>query len=348
MIRHYIELNTKDRVASNLPPACIACANSCAHESQKVQCKMDGEWRRSGRLENSKGSVYLCSDNNNDLKSSRVFKEKLAARLELLDGLTKLKDEIQDEATSSLKRVLHNLTSLNAHCIQEIYAFIPQDQLAGAKQVSQIQTILDHINEDKSGAAQLFARILKNNSLMKVEFSVFNKLYDPQPRLDRREYSVRSVVLNVLHVFFPDFTDKEVIVKVEACDLRVYLDYESITAALVHLVENSSKYVLPKTDVKVRFEYDDRQLRIIFEMISIKIEDDETERIFEEGYSGRLVQKLHKAGKGIGLYIVKQILNMNQGSLQVLRNGEIPSSAVQMGIPFEHNTFIMSLPILNR
>lgn len=331
-------------ILTNLENNCISCSSKCKSESQVVSCELNNKKRRQGIKTSKYGTVYLCSNNENLLNSSRLFKEKLVARLDTLEVLSHAQLQIEERHQKQVKRLVHNLTTLNAHCLQEIYSLAPQEKLAEAKQDQRTQIIEHYINAEVNIAAQAFSRILKNNSLMKVEFSVFNKLYETQPRLDKRSHQIRKVVLNVLHVFFPDFTDKEVEVIVENFEEKINFDYESITVVLMHLIENATKYICPKTKLYIKFYSTAEEVKISFEMISLKINEVEKEHIFEEGFSGKISTSLGWAGKGIGLFLVKQLLTINSGHIVIQINLDPKKAVKQMGVDFESNCFILSLP----
>jgi len=343
-VKTYYQDEAGTVLSSNLKEGCQECYGSCGSISEITLCKLTNKKRRRGRIVSERGLLYACSDQADMMASSRLFKESLEVRSEFIAELKALRNSLESEARKQIKRLIHNLTTLNAHCIQEIYSFIPQEQLSNSKQDEQTRIIAKFVTDDTKAAAQLFTRILKNNTLMKVEFSVFNKLYEASPRIDKRSHPIRKVILNVFHIFFPDFTDKDVLVKVQEFNEKVDFDYESITVALMHLIENSSKYILPNTVLNVTFESLDRELKVIFDMISIKIEDSEKEKIFTEGYSGTQVKGLGLAGKGIGLFVAKEILRINKGHLSVKSNVDPIKAKKQMGLDYENNQFILSLP----
>lgn len=76
-------------------------------------------------------------------------------------------------------------------------------------------------------------------------------------------------------------------------------------------------------------------------MTSLYINQDEETAIFNEGYSGVVAQKLRLAGKGIGMYRARRLIELNNGTLTV-EAGE----AVNIdGIDYAENKFIIALPI---
>jgi len=157
-------------------------------------------------------------------------------------------------------------------------------------------------------------------------------------------FLICPTVLNVLHVFFPDFTDKEVEVFVESFDEKINFDYESITVVLMHLIDNATKYICPKTNLYIKFKDSESEIKVFFEMISLKVIESEKDHLFEEGFSGKMSKSLGLAGKGIGLFLVKQLLKINSGNVVIQTNLDSKKAIKQMGVDFEANCFILSLP----
>ncbi|ENX61096.1 hypothetical protein F885_01487 [Acinetobacter higginsii] len=81
-------------------------------------------------------------------------------------------------------------------------------------------------------------------------------------------------------------------------------------------------------------------------MTSLRVLENERERIFEENYSGDLAHRTGKKGGGLGLYISRQVLKLTKGELQFY-----PSITCQTQKPkkmlqdeFEENNFVIILP----
>lgn len=77
-------------------------------------------------------------------------------------------------------------------------------------------------------------------------------------------------------------------------------------------------------------------------MESLHIGEDEVERIFQEGYSGKQATITEQQGEGIGLYRAKRLIEMNNGTLEVDTGTEI---SLIDSIEYSKNTFVVSLPI---
>ena len=183
----------------------------------------------------------------------------------------------------------------------------------------------------------MFLRIAKHNIHMKSEFSIYRKLdRDDNADLEFKSYPIRIVVLNVLHTFFGDFTSKNVYVKVSDYFGKVFIDYETIQVALYHLIENSSKYTKTDSTIFIDFFEEYNDVIVSMEMVSLHIPVNEREKIFKEGVSGVSAKKLGKSGDGIGMWRIKQMIELNKGSIEVNCGEEIENFR---GVDFSKNTF---------
>jgi K+-sensing histidine kinase KdpD len=154
---------------------------------------------------------------------------------------------------------------------------------------------------------------------MKSEFSIYRKLdREDSVSLDFKHYPIRNVLLNVLHTFFVYFTNNGIYVEVDEYFNEVYFDYETIQVAIYHLIENASKYTKPNSIVQIKFEESKTDLKVIFDMMSVHIEPTEKDQIFNEGFSGSNAKKMMKNGDGIGMWRIKQMMELNKGSCLVV------------------------------
>lgn len=298
---------------------------------------------RCGVISNNTHKVYGFSSAKDYLKSSQKFKTKLDL---ILDSSNYI-DEIIHSTTTTINRntsrLVHNLMTLNAHNIQEVYSIIPQDKLT-KNMSSNISLIEENINNEPRETAIALLRIAKNNAAMKVEFSVFKKLFENNPVLQKKTHNLHKVLLNVFYLFFPDFTDKNVKVIVGNDDQihSAFFDYESLHVALYHLIENAAKYVKPSSKFHVSFKDCGIKTEIIMDMISFEIKDEEISTIFQEGVSGNLATRTHMSGSGIGLSRAKEIIELNSGGVTVTTHPKTIES--YMGIPYQRNIFTLNLP----
>ena len=342
-MRYFLADPSGAPLAGNITTACSSCLASSARSSSTT-CPNDGTSCRIGKCSNQGGgTVFLCSNAHDDLASSRIFKNKLVAYLTVLPSLVATRNQLASNLHRRNRQLTHNLVSLNARSIQELYAFIPQDTMIGNVH-QQIRVLSDLISSDSTQAAKLFLRLAKNSLAMKGVFSVFRRLDNPSASLTISPHDIRRVVLNVLHVFFADFTDRDIRVRVEDSTLKVRFDYETFHVALYHIIDNAAKYAMPHSELSVCFLADNGHVDVSFEMMSIRIRPDEVPRITDEGFRGEEAKAIQAAGDGIGLHSASQLLTLNNARLLITPN--LTGRATDLnGHCFESNRFSVRLPI---
>lgn len=296
---------------------------------------------RLGKISNTLGSIWAISDDADFVKSSQKFKNTAKCILDSIKYINEIAAEQREINNRNTSRLIHNLTTLNAHNIQEIYSLIPQEEISGRVK-DHISYVRAKISSDPTEASKVLLRIAKNNASMKTEFSVFKKLFVAQPDLRPSFHMMHKVLMNILYLFFPEFTDKEVEVVVERSEAVAYFDYESIHVALYHIIDNAAKYTRPDSKLYINITAGVPHATIVFRMMSTKILPHEREKIFDEGFSGSLPQLIGKSGSGIGMSLVKRILESNKGT--VSHRSQPNSGEFLMGIEYQINEFILQLP----
>ncbi|WP_296284487.1 ATP-binding protein [Pseudomonas sp.] len=287
------------------------------------------------------GTVYAFTNDREFVASSSKFRTTLDAIANSLTTIKEIISESNERHNTNTRRLIHNLTSLNAHNIQEVYSLIPQDVIS-RRTGTHVDFVEKIVKEEPRDTALALLRIAKHNAAMKAEFSVFKKLFTSTPSLDPRYHNTHKVLMNIFYLFFPDFTEKEVRVEIGESSHTAFFDYESIHVALYHIIENATKYIKQKSDLKVNIHDSGAYTTVEMDMISIKISEKEKLAIFEEGVSGEIPKKLSKSGDGVGLNRVKKIIELNNGHIELITH---PSTSEQiLGIPYQRNVFCLHLP----
>lgn len=336
-VRHRIIDHNKRLIFCNLLPAETAIIN----EIKTLSCKFDNGRGRCGFLATELGAVYAFTKDKELIASSSKFKTKLEAISSTLETIKNIISESNEKHNTSTRRLIHNLTSLNAHNIQEIYSIIPQEVIS-RRTGTHVDYVKGIVEKDPRDTALSLLRIAKNNAAMKAEFSVFKKLFTSNPVLDPKYHNTHKVLMNIFYLFFPDFTEKEVKVKICENSQTAFFDYESLHVALYHIIENATKYIKQKSILEVNIHDNGAYTTVEMNMVSTRISESEKKSIFEEGVSGEIARKLGKSGDGVGLDRVKKIIELNNGFIELTTYPE--NAEFILGIPYQRNVFSIHLP----
>lgn len=327
-------------IADNLKKECLDCFGKCNSAGNLIEsCPIYDGKRRQGKVENTKCKTFLCCDTT---KTTKLFREKLEALSYSYPDLVIPKVEIEEKTRQNeqkkVNRLVHNLSSIVGHNIQEIYDIVPQDVLA-LNWKNQLDYIEKEIKTNPKKAAMMFLRLAKNSIHMKSEFSIYRKLdREEGASLELRTFPLRTVLLNVLHTFFVDFSDNSVYVNVNDFYGRVRIDYETIQVAIYHLIENATKYVRHNSNIEISFEELKNEIKVHFDMTSTYVEPSERATVFFEGVSGNMAKKMKKNGDGIGMWRIKQMMELNGGDFTAIFGDK---KETIMGYDFAENKFTL-------
>lgn len=320
-------------ISNGIAPGKVYCA---------IRCPKNDDKRLIGKKDSNSGVVYACGQNYG---KSSLFMIDLDCLSSSLTTLSKTKKDIdkfqQEEYAIRIRRVLHNIRTINAHSLQEIRNLIPESLLKQHKDKSCDE--LEAIIKKKTYATAMgIFRLSKDLYEIKSEFSVYDKLIKGNVSVSKRMFNVRDVIMTVLYPFFEDFSKKEVIVTVEQCYDSIPLDFETFQVAMYHIIENASKYIRNKTNASISFSQGKNVMTIQFSMQSLFIPESEAETIFLEGISGETAKKTNLCGEGIGMYRARKLIEINGGTLVVKPGRDV---LTDNNIPYAVNSFIIQLPL---
>jgi signal transduction histidine kinase len=310
---HILILDAQGAVlVSTLPEACRKCPSASSRSELTTACGFGGK-RRRGRADTPDGSVFICTNDKDFVASNRLFKRELEFYVASLGRLSQARTEIAKAEALKTRRLLHNLISLNAHALQEIYSVIEQERLANWGSFRSQEEMLEReFSHRPRTAARLFLMALKNAAATKNELAVFRKLHEPSPKLSFAAHTIHRVILNVSNYFFQDFADAQLRLLIDRTSARLNIDYESMQVALYHILDNAVKYACPHSDIRVAFQSIGTDFEVRFEMRSLFLDEAERKRVHEDGVSGAQASALGKSGQGLGMRLIAELAKLNR------------------------------------
>lgn len=332
-----------EKLFVRLDPGCEACLRQCVKVSEVVTTCGRQERRRRGQLRTPLGTVFLCSDDDDDVSSARRFR----SRIEVMGGAIQLLLDAQtaarDAGKRDTKRITHNLRTLCSRIQLEIYSIASQEKIAGQFDgASQKRILQDALLEEPEESASALLRVLKNCQAMAHEFSVFERLEGSHPTDIRpMPHVLHQVVRNVIAFFFQDFQANSISVRQSQSDTRVRLDYETFSVALYYILDNATKYCADGSQLNVRF-VTGFGLTLLLEMTSLQVDEAEAEKIFDEHYSGRVARKMGIAGQGIGMYQAKKLLALGDVDVRFRPGAPLQGGLKDAG--YAYNTIEIHFP----
>ncbi|HNW94152.1 MAG TPA: PAS domain-containing sensor histidine kinase, partial [bacterium] len=248
---------------------------------------------------------------------------KQEEREQLLTALTIANSELR-----SLDELKNNLLSNVSHELRTPlvavrgYAELMREGISGPvneQQQAHFDTMLRNID-----------RLLKliNNLL---EFSRQGK----HAPLQRERFAVAELIAEVLRLLEPKAAEKQVRLSAEPLprDVQVLADRHKLQQVLINLTDNALKFTPSGGSVVLAVAADDTRLRLSVTDTGVGIPENERRRIFERFYQIDSSSTRVHGGAGIGLAIVRDIVEQHGGTIEVV-------STVGSG-----STFTVTLPL---
>jgi two-component system sensor histidine kinase BaeS len=131
-----------------------------------------------------------------------------------------------------------------------------------------------------------------------------------------------SLLVNgALDVFARNFADKAIQVKFSAPDdsIQLLADQNRLTRVFRNLTDNAAKYTPREGNVRVRVESDTQIARVCYINSIDTLLPDDLPHIFERFYRGEKSRSRQHGGAGIGLAIVKELVEAHKGKVSAQR-----------------------------
>jgi two-component system, OmpR family, sensor histidine kinase BaeS len=145
-------------------------------------------------------------------------------------------------------------------------------------------------------------------------------------RLQPTEVDLKTLVTNTLATFVPAFDKKSVTIDLRVPDGPVAgtVDRGRLARVLRNLTDNAVQYAPSGTVVQILIASDREAIKVEYANIAGDIRSDDLPYLFERFYRGEKSRSRHLGGAGIGLSIVKELVEAHGGAVYAaLDNGRI-------------------------
>ncbi len=139
--------------------------------------------------------------------------------------------------------------------------------------------------------------------LKEKEFTVYDLLNDVAQSFDLPKYQ-KGIVLEIQN-------------SSDLLDMRVKADYDKIRQILTNLVSNSFKYT-NEGRITIGSTIDGKKLKFFVKDTGIGIQKEELKQIFGRFFRGQEVERSNIRGSGLGLSIVKELVELMKGKISVI------------------------------
>jgi signal transduction histidine kinase/ligand-binding sensor domain-containing protein/CheY-like chemotaxis protein/AraC-like DNA-binding protein len=203
-----------------------------------------------------------------------------------------------------------------------------------------IEELNDKPGVDKTNLQSIWMNVNRLITLIK-QLLDFRKIESGDMRLNIQLTFIDEVFEKLRELFLPMAKRKNMEFYVNGkIDKAIYCDVEKIETILTNLVSNAFKYSNKGGCIKVEYSVLDTAgkefLEIIVKDTGSGISEKEIEHIFDRFYQVNSVTG-RTFGVGIGLHLVKNIVDLHQGTINVKSNNEGEGSVFTIRIPLNKN-----------
>jgi signal transduction histidine kinase len=198
-----------------------------------------------------------------------------------------------------------------------------------------------------------FAQALRNNKLsaesrlhylniIEAESMRLSRLSDNLLRLASLEadtikfepkvYRLDKQLRNIIVACEPQWLDKNINMDISLEEIEIKADEDMMSQIWINLINNSLKFTSEGGNIRVDLHKQGDLIEFNISDSGIGIAEDDQQRIFERFFKADKSRRASVKGSGLGLSIVKRIIDMHQGTIHV-------QSTLGIG-----TTFTVSLP----
>jgi two-component system sensor histidine kinase VanS len=247
--------------------------------------------------------IGVLSDSLNTLSSNLS-----AALTELKDANQKLQADIDKERELELQRI--KFFSAASHELKTPITIIK----------GQLQGMLCGVGRYKDRETYLAQSLEVTNSLEKMvqELLTVSRIEAPQYSCVKTHFDFTQFLRQRLAAFDDLFVQKELSVAINLLP-GIYIDGDIglLQKVVDNLLGNAATYSPPGNSVRVDLRQAEEKVYLTIENMGVHIPEDDISKLFEPFYRVEQSRNRQTGGSGLGLYIVKTIINLHNAEISV-------------------------------
>lgn len=257
---------------------------------------------------------------------SKPLKEMNKAVLEIASGKFDKRinitseDEISQLASSFnyMADSLTRLEEMRAGFVSDISHELrtPMTSISGF-----VQGILDGTIPKEKEKEYLEIVLEESTRLSKLTGEMFemSKMNSPEYKLSVKEFDINEVIRICIIGAEKKIEDKKLELDVwfENENQKVVADYDAIKRVIINLLDNAIKFSYPENTINIRVYEKNKKVNVDITNYGIGIPKEDIPHIFDRFYKTDRSRGRDKAGAGLGLSFVKNILNLHSQQIRV-------------------------------
>ena len=276
---------------------------------------------------------------------SRHFVKKLTRPLdELVEGAKRIKDgdltkELNTSYDDEFKNVCETFNDMQFHLKNEqekniMYERARQEMINGISHDlrTPLTSVKGYIKGIKDGVATTdtkkieyldiaYFKSIEIENLLSNFFDSFN-IKNGNVKLKLEKKSVKKYLDEYLKLKNKELINKNITIKINtpSVDYFAFIDKNQMNRVFSNLIDNSIKYAdTKKLYIDINIWKANGKIHISYSDNGVGIKDNDTSRLFDEFYRGDSSRNSKIKGQGLGLFIVKSVINSHKGEV-IIKN----------------------------
>ncbi len=247
------------------------------------------------------------------LDVQKKLSNKLRFHLEELRNLNKIKDEFIASLSDALKTPLSNLK-------------IGIKMLNLVNKNESLKKYIDILDDECEKEINLV------NNLLALQ-----KLQSNDTEIQRQKINIKLCLDQLCSNFRQELDDRNIKLNLKYKIKYIYTDINSITLILKELIKNGGKFSVSNSTIEINIYKDKQFFYITITTLGAQINEKEQSSIFQPFYQGSNVDNVTNSGTGLGLALVKSLVENLNGKIEV-------SSLLCANSGHYINTFTLTFP----
>ncbi len=237
-------------------------------------------------------------------------------------------------AMNSMAESLENLENSRADFVANVSHELktPMTTIGGF-----IDGILDGTVDDKN--REHYLRIVsdevKRLSRLVVTMLNMSKMEAGQMRLNPSQYNLTHQIVGIFIAFEQKIESKNIRVKglESLSNIYIFADSDMLNQVFYNLIDNAVKFTENGGEICVGMTLADEEVSVVIRNSGKGISNEDMDHIFERFYKGDKSRSLDAKSSGLGLFIVKNLVEFHKGEISVSNeNGKYTQFTVKLKV----------------
>ena len=135
--------------------------------------------------------------------------------------------------------------------------------------------------------------------------------------LNKTEFSLKQLIVNTFNNFDAELNDKKITFNIKGTNKKISADKDKLTQVFINLISNCIKYTDNLGEINITIQEIEDNIKVIVKDNGIGISDYDLPYVFDRFYRVDKSRTRDTGGSGIGLSIVKTIIDAHNGEITI-------------------------------